>query len=310
MQLPSSDIRSALVVAHPSHELRVYGWLELVRPRVFVMTDGSGRSGQPRLSSTTKVLTQVGAQTGSIYGRITDLELYAALLNKNFDLFIKLSDELANSLLVERIECVVGDAAEGYSSAHDICRLVINAAVEMIGLKRGCRISNFDFLVVGPPDEYSGRDGDEAFWIRLDDHTFLRKVATAHDYSPRLAADVDAALKGERFQGIKHLVEPQLAGQVDTVVHQMILAALNSRPELDAQVKGVFSGVELDAFRMECLRPVSDQRSRPDAKETPPFYELYGENLVAAGRYDQVISYRDHIRPLADALWEHVERSV
>lgn len=35
-----SSGRAALVVAHPGHELRVYGWLEQARPRVFVLTDG------------------------------------------------------------------------------------------------------------------------------------------------------------------------------------------------------------------------------------------------------------------------------
>src|SRR5207302_1404403 len=31
---------SALLVAHPGHELRVHGWLERERPLVFVLTDG------------------------------------------------------------------------------------------------------------------------------------------------------------------------------------------------------------------------------------------------------------------------------
>ena len=31
----------------------------------------------------------------------------------------------------------------------------------------------------------------------------------------------------------------------------------------------------------------------------PLFYELYGEKLVAAGRYERVIRYREHMLPLA-----------
>jgi hypothetical protein len=72
----------------------------------------------------------------------------------------------------------------------------------------------------------------------------------------------------------------------------------------------VISGVELDLFRIECLRPVKDRATVSDEKATPPFYEIYGETLVAAGRYNCVIRYRDHIRPLEDALREHVEKSV
>ena len=37
-----ADHRAALVVAHPGHELRVHGWLEVARPVVCVSTDGSG----------------------------------------------------------------------------------------------------------------------------------------------------------------------------------------------------------------------------------------------------------------------------
>src|SRR5207253_5484219 len=32
--------RAALVIAHPGHELRVYHWLRLARPSVFILTDG------------------------------------------------------------------------------------------------------------------------------------------------------------------------------------------------------------------------------------------------------------------------------
>src|SRR6267142_6198654 len=57
-QMMSASInqrRAALVVAHPSHELRVHGWLQMCHPWVLVLTDGSGRTGEPRLLSTRKV---------------------------------------------------------------------------------------------------------------------------------------------------------------------------------------------------------------------------------------------------------------
>src|ERR671917_288531 len=65
--------KAALVVAHPGHELCVYGWLEQARPRVFVLTDGSGRSGIPRLQSTTKILARHGAIPEG--GRAGDIRL-------------------------------------------------------------------------------------------------------------------------------------------------------------------------------------------------------------------------------------------
>ena len=125
-----SDSRAALVVAHPGHELRVYHWLRLARPLCFVLTDGGGRSGKSRLSSTTKLLEQNGARAGCIYGRLTDQAIYTAIIKGESDLFITLTEELARELLGEGTEYVVGDAIEGYNPAHDVCRLMINAAVE------------------------------------------------------------------------------------------------------------------------------------------------------------------------------------
>ena len=56
--------RSALIVAHPGHELRVHAWLEQARPTSFVLTQGDGAAGVSRLPSTTAVLTRAGAPVG------------------------------------------------------------------------------------------------------------------------------------------------------------------------------------------------------------------------------------------------------
>jgi hypothetical protein len=51
---------------------------------------------------------------------------------------------------------------------------------------------------------------------------------------------------------------------------------------------------------------LSDRYGR-DAGEVP-YYETYGEQRVAAGAYDRVLRFREHLLPLADALWDHGER--
>src|SRR5262245_62950864 len=87
---PPAAGRSALVIAHPGHELRVHGWLEQTRPLVFVLTDGSGGAGRPRIDSTARVLERVGAKPGAIFGRFADRELYAAILAGDHDVFTAL----------------------------------------------------------------------------------------------------------------------------------------------------------------------------------------------------------------------------
>jgi hypothetical protein len=49
----------ALIVAHPSHETRLHGWLEAASPRVYILTDGSGLSGNPTIASAAAYVDQI-----------------------------------------------------------------------------------------------------------------------------------------------------------------------------------------------------------------------------------------------------------
>ncbi len=255
-----SDMRTALVIGHPGHELMVHGWLELTRPVVFVLTDGSGRSNQSRLASTTKVLDQAGAKRGSIYGRLKDAAAYAAILNHKFDLFVGLARELCGAFLVEQVDYVAGDALEGYNPMHDVCRLVINAAVTVAARTRGHRVTNLEFSLTGQPVCHEPLHS-EGICRRLAEDAFARKMAAAKGYA-------------------------ELAGEVDATLER----------------------TSPDALRQECLRPVKgegDYRS-----DQVPFYEEYGEKQVTAGYYHQVLRYREHIAPLAEALRHYAESAV
>ncbi len=253
--------RAALVVAHPSHELRLYRWLELARPGVFVLTDGSGRVGQSRLGATTRLLADVGATPGTIYGRMTDAESYAAMLRKDVNLFVGLAVELAEAFERGRIDYVAGDAVEGYNSTHDVCRLVINAAVALVNKTRSNQIANFDFPVVGKPDDCPPDMRSQAIQVWLDGEMLERKLTVARCYHLSVASEVEKAV----------------------------------------------NEIGIDAFRTEWLRPIANGRSSNSASEDVPFYEAHGANQVAAGHYTSVVSYREHIAPIADALGECVE---
>ena len=303
----SQSARAALVVAHPSHELRVHGWLEQTRPYVCVLTDGGGRSGDVRLPRTNEVLDRAGATPGTIFGRLSDLEVYDAILNRDSDLFAGLVEELAKALAEEKIDYVVGDAAEGYSVAHDICRVMIGAAVDLSEQRYDHKVKNYDFAVVGSPDECPEDLRDEAIWLNLDDAEFQRKVRAALAYTPKLARDVEEALAGAPFQGIRRFSEPKLAGEVDVEVSESLLEELESRPLLKAKLRDIIDGTPLESFRIECLRPVSNHSGADWTSDEPHFYELYGEKLVAAGRYDKVIRYREHMLPLAEAMRKKLE---
>lgn len=179
-------VRAALVVAHPGHELRLHGWLARVRPDVHVLTDGAGLLGRPRVASTARVLADVGAAAGGIFGRWTDRALYAALLDHNHAPFLALADDLAAMLVTRDVEHVVADAAEGYNPGHDACRLVVDCAVA----RTGRAITRWDFPLVGRPDAAVGPG--EVARLALPAAAVTRKVEVAEGY-PDLVGEVDHA---------------------------------------------------------------------------------------------------------------------
>ena len=265
--------RAILVIAHPGHELRVHGWLETTVPAVWILTDGSGHTGRSRIDSTTRVLEPTGAIPGPVYGYMSDADLYNTVLGFNHRPFMDLVDKLAASILHEQVDCIAGDAEEGYNPGHDICRLIINAAVKLVKRKSSKPIRNYDFTLVGPPDQCPEDLRDHSLWLNLDDEAFARKLSAARNYS-ELQAEVETALNG--------------AGS-------------------ETLITGV---TDANRFRVECLRPVNSHSfAIRSLEDDPPYYEQYGEKQVKSGYYKQVLRYSEHMLPLARALDSYVERN-
>lgn len=198
-----NGVRAALVIAHPGHELCIYGWLKLVRPRVFILTDGSGHSGSSRLSRTSGVLTGIGAEPGSFYGRFSDIAIYDALLNHQIDLFLDLARELAAQITSEKINCVVGDAREGYNPTHDVCRLVIDAAVEMARQTNGHEISNLQFSVTGRPNACPTGPQTQPICLNLDESMFEQKLVAARNY-PELRDELESLIRSHSEESFRN----------------------------------------------------------------------------------------------------------
>ncbi|HEX5706492.1 MAG TPA: hypothetical protein VFX96_04315 [Pyrinomonadaceae bacterium] len=268
--------RAALVIAHPGHELCVHGWLGRARPEVFVLTDGSGRQGVPRLASTMRNLSEAGARPGPLFGRYRDRDIYQALLSTDVDFFTSLALELAEGLARGRFAYVVGDAIEGYNPTHDICRAVTNAAVEIANRRASAPpIQNFDFPIIDPPE---GEDARGHIRLRLDEAAYRRKIEVMRS-CPELSDEVSAGLDGASLKVL------EMFGDLSEEVGEL--------------VKRRGGG---DSFRVETLRPAVETSACEQFFERPPFYERYGEKLVAYGFYRHVIRYREHFAPVAESL--------
>jgi hypothetical protein len=92
--------RTLLVVAHPGHELRLFGWMCEARPELVVLTDGSGSIGQPRVESSHRVLDASGAVETGLFGLHSDQDYYTALLNGDNAFFLRMETALMTVLRV------------------------------------------------------------------------------------------------------------------------------------------------------------------------------------------------------------------
>jgi hypothetical protein len=189
-----AGLRAALIAGHAGHELKVFGWMAECRPRVCCITDGSGGStGKSRVGSTRATIAAAGAQASELLGITSDEEIYRAILEQDLGWFRSTADALAAALVREQIELVAGDAAEGFNPTHDLCRVLINAAVEMAEATSGRRIANLAFPLAdsefGKPLQHDG----ECLHLRLAEPALAAKLKAAQDYH-EMQAEVQRAL--------------------------------------------------------------------------------------------------------------------
>jgi hypothetical protein len=191
---------TALFIGHPGHELRVFGWTSLVHPKVYVLTDGSGSTGTPRLERSAKLLSDVGAGSGTLFGRFSDHEIYQAMMALEFTRFTAMVDELAEVWIRNGIEVVASDASEGYSATHDLCCEMAQAATELIRIQTGRRIERVTFCLTEWEGHHVAERPTNSLRIRLSDEVLDQKIAAAKSYV-ELSAEVDRALtlKGKDY---------------------------------------------------------------------------------------------------------------
>lgn len=179
----------ALMIAHPGHELRVFRFVELYKPRVYVLTDGSGSAGSSRLHNTIDILKECGADISPVMGYFTDKEIYRIILEKDYSSLTALAQDILLDFHEHNIRVVAGDAIEGFNPAHDLCRYLINLIVAAEEAKSGREMQNFDFLLDGLMKEE-----EASLVVRLDEAGFDRKRKAAEGYT-ELAQELHSVIQ-------------------------------------------------------------------------------------------------------------------
>jgi hypothetical protein len=191
---------AAIVVGHPGHELKVFGWVSEHRPRIYVFTDGSGQSGVSRLHATASLAAELGAQRGEIFGAAADTRIYRAILDQDLPFFLNLLDTLAASFVRHSVDFVAGDASEGFNPTHDICRELINGAVTIAEHAGKKAIPNYEFSLTEAEQSYPQSHDGSCMHFQLDNDLLRRKLQAARSYA-ELSGEVQAAIEryGEEY---------------------------------------------------------------------------------------------------------------
>ena len=178
-------LHAALIVGHPGHELRLFRWLERVRPLLCVLTDGSG-SGQSRVSSSFDLAASSGSKPGPVMGAFTDVAIYDAMMSGDVTEVAAATRLIAEALVAEGVECVVADAFEFYNPTHDLCAVLATFAARIAAAASGSTIQRYDYAVT----ESTPTSG---LVLHLDASDVARKTSAAYRFE-NLAKDVDALI--------------------------------------------------------------------------------------------------------------------
>ena len=184
---------TALVIAHPGHELRAFAFLRRRRPMTAVLTDGSGSRGVSRIAQTRQILRENGCEEGCWMGETRDADIYRMILTGEVAPFVRWTRRLAMMLKVNSVTFVAGDALEGFNPTHDLCRFMLDFAVELVAQETGIWIENREFLLEGPPGICPSGGDEDAVTMDLKDEEFAAKKITAQGYA-ELRTEMERAL--------------------------------------------------------------------------------------------------------------------
>lgn len=195
--------RPLLVIAHPGHELRIWHWMTLHQPRVFILTDGGGANGDARLDESAQLLSRAGCERGAWFGAFADKEVYEILLQKDGARLAPLVIQLQQAIAAAFPAIVMGDMCEGYNPSHDVCRAMIGAACELAIQQGLAPQQNLAFPLIGDPMKaWMGRL-TPCSTLTLDEEALHAKMTAAQSYE-QLRQELEAALASSGREAYAH----------------------------------------------------------------------------------------------------------
>jgi len=177
---------SALLIAHPGHELLVHYWMERAHPLVFVLTDGSGSSGEERRGQSVRIIEAAGASVGSVFALASDRDWYDAVLVGDRGLFDRASSAITEACVGAGVDRIVTDAIEYFNPMHDLCHALARGVSHGVARAGGGEVELLDF----PNERPELKTTRPAHALRVPDDAVSRKAAAVASYDA-LATEVE-----------------------------------------------------------------------------------------------------------------------
>lgn len=207
-------VSAALIVAHPAHELRVFGWMGRMRPLVQVLTTGS-RSGlsAERLARTGALIDQAGSERGAPFGAVLDRDFYALVMQGDGGPFQDWVGVMAEDLVRRGVELVLTDGWQGYSPAHDLVHLMARLAAARAADRLGRTVRVLEYAAA--PRELAPLKADAApvEELMLSSEEVAAKRAAVETY-PDIAQEAAEifALEGRGCLEVERFFDPAPLG--------------------------------------------------------------------------------------------------
>lgn len=296
--LPSGNY--ALCIAHPGHELRLHSFLEQARPFVFILTDGSHRTGEDMMMDSVKSISKAikhGIQTvpgDDSWNRVfmwnfphrpeqlhnNDKEIYLEIILRT-DFFVSFINFIAKNLIKYKIDYLVADSSEGTNVCHEVMSMMADIAVKLVKKNTGKEILRYDYAIDKP---FNDSVNEDCIRIQLDDEAVDRKLEAMLKF-PLAITDL----------------KPNVSLDMNVIIE------LSKMPDGKDQVKHLLKEINPDFFYNEYLRPVNINKVD---SEKPLYeilvYEIMGEKAVLEGKYTEAITYKKHLKPLREKLQEEI----
>ena len=143
---PMDSKRTAMVFAHPGHELAVAGMLQRHRPHLLFLTQADSAGDREREKLALHGLQELGLADRATFLSISEIDIHGWLLDSRLAPFLAMRDQVLQWLEQVRPAALFGDAFELWNVVHDIGRALLDSAWRQYSNNAVC--DNFELPLV------------------------------------------------------------------------------------------------------------------------------------------------------------------